>query len=62
MDERSDPAEQAEKPEAPGGEANVEGIDEEEIPNPGELARKVVEEEEAPRSSTEEGAGPTEET
>jgi hypothetical protein len=40
-----------------GGEANLPGIDDEEIANPGELARKVVEEEEAPRSSTEEGAG-----
>jgi len=39
------------------GEANQPGIDDEEIANPGELARKVVEEEEAPRSSTEEGAG-----
>ena len=44
--------------EAPGGEANIPGVDDEEVPNPGELAKRLLEEEEVPRGSSEEGPGP----
>lgn len=50
-----------EGPEVSSGEANLPGIEDEEIPNPGELAQKIVEERE-PGGSSEEGAGLSEDT
>src|SRR5919198_3983722 len=45
---------------APGGEANLPGVADEETVNPGQLAKRLVEEEAAPRGSSEEGPGPAE--
>ena len=45
--------------EIPSGEANMPGIEEEEIPNPAKLAKKLVEEREA--GGGEEGAALSEE-
>jgi hypothetical protein len=60
MTEERENGEQGEGAPAPSGEANLPGIDDE-VPNPARLAKRIVEEEETPRSSTEEGAGSTEE-
>ena len=61
MTEHRDSGEEGEDAPAPSGEANLPGIDDEELPNPGGLAKRIVEKERTPRSSTEEGAGLTEE-
>ena len=53
MTERHD-REAEESGEIPSGEANMPGIEEEEIPNPAKLAKKLVEEREA--GGGEEGA------
>ena len=58
MTERHD-REAEESGEIPSGEANMPGIEEEEIPNPAKLAKKLVEEREA--GGGEEGAALSEE-
>ena len=44
----------------PAGESNLPAVEPDELPDVGELQKRVVEEEEAPRGSTEEG-GPLQE-
>ena len=58
MTDRGD-REAEESGEIPSGEANMPGIEEEEIPNPAQLAKRLVEEREA--GGGEEGAALSEE-